>query len=286
MKRKKFIMSGLNRTSNAHLILRLACIVISKHYRISLSDRHRPLVHLHHGLVITRCLTIMKDSCCRPPLGGAAGQKMGGDVSPGAQRRPAAQTHRYYTALRKSILGLSQRSAWPQPPDSKAWMKSAGLSLVGIAGVQFWGVRHVDSNLVCSAFSLSDGWTLVSSQAFSSEFVIQGVQKKTDTIIFCYNSEKSIPYLKMAHACTHKNNTRQVSHGKYTPWSVTAAPQSRCSMWATVHGSSESDFIHKRNEIYHSIADGELIEEKWFLSKSFDGLFQKLRFCTKSIFFS
>ena len=27
------------------------------------------------------------------------------------------------------------------------------------------------------------------------------------------------------------------------------------------HGSSESDFIHKRNEIYHSIADGELISE-------------------------
>ena len=58
------------------------------------------------------------------------------------------------------------------------------------------------------------------------------------------------------------NNTIKKSYRQQLLGS--AFPRSRAvgNSHSTSHGSSESDFIHKRNEIYPSIADGELISEK------------------------
>ena len=57
--------------------------------------------------------------------------------------------------------------------------------------------------------------------------------------------------------------------------------------WHTMrlHGSSEGHLRLKRNGIYHSKADGELNPKMYFLSKSIDGLFWKLRFCKNLIIF-
>ena len=52
------------------------------------------------------------------------------------------------------------------------------------------------------------------------------------------------------------------------------------------HGSSEGHEMLKRNNKYHSIADDVPIPKMYFLSKSVDGLFQKLHFCVwHDIFF-
>ena len=52
------------------------------------------------------------------------------------------------------------------------------------------------------------------------------------------------------------------------------------------HGSSEGHEMLKRNDKYHSIVDDVPIPKMYFLSKSVDGLFQKLHFCVRhDIFF-
>ena len=54
-----------------------------------------------------------------------------------------------------------------------------------------------------------------------------------------------------------------------------------------IHGSPEGHFMLKRHGICRSIADVELIQKMWFLSKSVDCLFQKTPFCaTHDIFFA
>ena len=50
-------------------------------------------------------------------------------------------------------------------------------------------------------------------------------------------------------------------------------------MRRAVHGSSEGHEMLKRSDKYHSIADDVPIPKMYFLSKSVDGLFQKLHFC-------
>ena len=52
------------------------------------------------------------------------------------------------------------------------------------------------------------------------------------------------------------------------------------------HGSWEDHEMLKRNDKYHSIADDMLNPKMQFLSKSVDGLFQKLHFCVRHDIFS
>ena len=61
------------------------------------------------------------------------------------------------------------------------------------------------------------------------------------------------------------------------PW--TAANDTRRLRELSLHGSSEGHEMLKRNDKHHSIADDVPIPKMYFLSKSVDGLFQKLHFC-------